>query len=90
MKVHEASASAAPISQPATGSRLRSRRRFQNTTADGDIRRRGTPPGLPKFNVRFLPPQTPASWVRGDEEIWMWQERQWARGGDGVGGMGGQ
>ena len=22
--------------------------------------------------------------------IWMWQERQWARGGDGVGGMGGQ
>jgi len=22
------------------------------------------------------------------EEVWMWQERQWARGGDGVDGMG--
>jgi len=51
-----------PISQPATGSRPR-RRRGQNTTADGGVRKRGRPPGPPKFNVRFLPQQTPASWV---------------------------
>jgi len=52
-----------PIPQPATGSRPRRRKRGQNPTAGGGVRKRGRPFGPPKFNLRFLPSQTPASWV---------------------------
>jgi len=51
--------SVGPISRP------KRRGGGQNTTAGGGVRKHGRPPGPPKFYVRFLPTQTPASWVGG-------------------------
>jgi len=52
-----------PISQPATGSRPRPKEKRSKYHCGWGARKRGRPPGPPKFNVRFLSPRIPASWI---------------------------